>query len=280
MPAPAGAPPGANAGELVALAEELARTAGALVLAGRALAPPHDVDTKSSPTDVVTEWDRAAERTIVDGLRAARPGDGVIGEEGTVDGGTSGIAWFVDPIDGTTNFLYDLPTYSISIAATDAHGALAGVVFAPRLGELFAATRAGGATLDGRPIRVRVGATLATALVGTGFAYAPERRRAQGEMWARAIAGIRDLRRLGSAALDLCYVACGRYDAYVEHGLNPWDAAAGALVAAEAGARLGAIEGGPARPASVLVATPEVFAPLQHLLSAAGAAAVAQLYDR
>ncbi len=287
FPAPPGSPPGADVEELLALAQRLAVAAGDLVRRGRAAGRPA-AGTKSTATDMVTEYDRAAEQAIAEGLREARPHDAILGEEGTTEDATTAasspaddrtpITWMVDPIDGTTNFLYGLPLYTVSLAAADVHGSLAGVVVVPATGEVFAAARGRGATLDGEPIGVRPDATLATALVGTGFAYAPERRHAQLAMWARAIRSIRDLRRLGSAALDLCCVACGRYDAYAEHGLNVWDLAAGALVAHEAGARLGAIEGGPPRATSVLAASPAVFEPLQQLLTAAGAAAVSALY--
>ena len=193
--------------------------------------------TKSSTTDLVTVHDRAAEEAIVAGLGAARPDDAIVGEEGTNRAGTSGISWFVDPIDGTTNFVYDLPLWSTSIAATDAEGALVGAVYAPALGELFAAARGRGATLDGRPIGCSDRTEVALALVGTGFSYLPERRRQQAALVAEVIGAVRDVRRLGSAALDLCFVAAGRYDAYFETGLNSWDAAAGELIAREAGCR-------------------------------------------
>jgi myo-inositol-1(or 4)-monophosphatase len=257
-----------GAAALLALATELAVRAGDAALAGRrdAVLEP---GTKSTLTDLVTVFDKAAETTIVEGLAAARPHDAIVGEEGTDRAGTSGISWYVDPIDGTTNFVYGLPLWSTSIAAADGDEMVIGVVYAPVIGELFAATRGGGATLGGRPIRCSDREDLALALVGTGFAYAADRRREQAQTVTDVIGAVRDIRRLGSAALDLCYVAAGRYDAYFETGLNSWDAAAGELIAREAGCRSGDHRGGPSRPGELLVATPAIFAELQARLAAA-----------
>lgn len=195
-------------------------------------------DTKSSPVDVVTEVDRASERLIYDRLTEARAGDGFLGEEGSSAESTSGVSWVVDPIDGTVNFLYGIPQYAVSIAASRDGTVVAGVVVNVASGEVFAARRGGGATLDDRPLRVRHVAPLEQRLVGTGFHYQSEVRRLQGESVARLLRTVRDVRRLGSAALDLCALAAGRLDGYVEEGLHPWDMAAGGLVATEAGARL------------------------------------------
>ncbi|RGE24393.1 inositol monophosphatase family protein [Leucobacter sp. wl10] len=202
--------------------------------------------SKSSAVDIVTEADREAERLIVSALRAARPADGVLGEEGTGIAGTSAVTWVVDPIDGTVNYLYGIPAFAVSIAATvrDAHAfadgrrAVAGAVFNPRTGELFEAWEGGGSRLNGSPISASGKTELATALVGTGFGYTAERRAEQAEMASRLLPLARDIRRIGSAALDLCNVAAGRLDAYYEMGLNPWDYAAGVLIAREAGAAL------------------------------------------
>jgi myo-inositol-1(or 4)-monophosphatase len=254
--------------ELLDLAVGLARDAGDAALAGRR-ANVVAAGTKSTATDLVTAFDKAAERAIVDGLAAARPDDGIVGEEGTDRPGASGVEWFVDPIDGTTNFVYDVPAWTTSIAAADAGGMLVGVVYAPALGELFAATRGGGATLNGRPIRTSGCTDLPLALVGTGFAYDAARRRIQAAILADLLGEVRDIRRLGSAALDLCFVASGRYDAYFETGLMPWDAAAGELIAREAGCRSGDHRGGPARPAELLVGAPGIFEALQRRLAAA-----------
>jgi myo-inositol-1(or 4)-monophosphatase len=259
----------ATPGALRELACRLAVEAGDAALAGRrsATALTAAPGTKSSATDLVTAYDRAAEALVVAGLRDARPDDAVVGEEGTDRTGTSGLAWYVDPIDGTTNFVYDLPLWSTSIAVGDAEGMLAGAVYVPALGELFAASRGGGATLNDRPIACSDRDELALALVATGFAYDAGRRREQAAVVGGLIDRVRDIRRLGSAAIDLCYVAAGRYDAYFETGLNAWDAAAGELIAREAGCRAGDHRGGPAVPRELLVATPAIFDELQGNLA-------------
>jgi len=266
---------GGELAELADLACELAVTAGDAALRGRrAAAAPDDTGmtitpgTKSTLTDLVTAFDRSAEATIVAGISQSRPADAIVGEEGTERPGTSGVSWYVDPIDGTTNFVYDLPLWSTSIAAADGDGMLVGAVYAPALGELFAATRGRGATLGGVPISCSDRSELGLALVATGFAYAAARRREQALVLSSVIGNVRDVRRLGSAALDLCYVAAGRFDAYYETGLSPWDSAAGELIAREAGCRTGDHHGGPPRPAELLAATPAIFEDLQALLAA------------
>jgi myo-inositol-1(or 4)-monophosphatase len=258
----------ARAAELATLAGRIAVEAGQMVLAGRR-AGIADVDTKSTATDMVTEFDRAAEALLVQRLRAARPDDGLVGEEGTDREGTSGIRWLLDPIDGTTNFLYGLPGFAVSVAAADSSGVLVGAVYLPDLDELFRAHRGGGATLGEHPIRCGTNDQLATALVGTGFSYRPEWRVRQAGRVARMIGQVRDIRRFGAAAADLCYVACGRLDAYFEEHLNPWDLAAGELIAREAGCRSGDFSGGPPRPEQVLVAPPQLFEPLRELINQA-----------
>lgn len=194
--------------------------------------------TKSSPVDVVTEVDKEAERLIHDRLAALRPGDGFIGEEGGRSGSDTGISWLVDPIDGTVNFLYGIPQYSVSIAAIQGGRSVAGVVVDVARREVFEATLGGGARCDGRPIAVRPVVPLGQRLVLTGFNYVAEVRAKQAQAAALLLREVRDIRRLGSAALDLCAVGAGRADGYVEEGLNPWDGAAGGLVATEAGAVL------------------------------------------
>jgi myo-inositol-1(or 4)-monophosphatase len=258
------------AAELLSIAVELAVAVGDRARDGRAAAAHGpDATTKSSPTDLVTEFDRASERSIVDGLRSARPLDGLVGEEGATTPSTSGITWLIDPIDGTTNFVYDLPMWAVSIAAADPVGGLVGVVYLPVLGELYTATRGGGAFCNGRPLRCGAVTDPAVALVATGFGYAPERRRAQSARLANLLHLVRDVRRMGAAAADLCFVAAGRLDAYFEEGLGPWDLAAGQLVAEEAGCRSGDFAGGPARPAEVLVANPALFESLAGIIRAA-----------
>jgi myo-inositol-1(or 4)-monophosphatase len=197
--------------------------------------------TKSSPVDIVTEVDKAAERLIFDRLLGARPGDGFLGEEGAGAESTTGVQWVVDPIDGTVNFVYGLPQYAVSIAAAVDGRPVAGVVLNVETGERFTATQGGGAFLDGVRLAVNTSGQptpLSQSLVATGFSYVQEVRTAQAVAVAALLQEVRDIRRLGSAALDLCAVAAGRVDAYVEEGLNPWDLAAGGLVATEAGARV------------------------------------------
>ncbi|HEX6420708.1 MAG TPA: inositol monophosphatase family protein [Acidimicrobiales bacterium] len=229
------------------------------------------VETKSSATDMVSEMDRAAEHLIVSALLEERPDDGIVAEEGSARAGTSGLRWIVDPLDGTTNYLYGHPGWAVSIAVEDAAGMLAGVVADGAHGEVFTAVRGDGARRDGRPIAASACRDLSRALVGTGFGYDPERRRAQGLVVAGLLPRVRDIRRMGAASVDLCSVACGRLDAYYERGLAPWDLAAGGLVAAEAGAVVTAIDGGPVEPGSVLAATPGIATPVRDLLCSLGA---------
>jgi len=248
------------------LAARLAVEAGALVFEGRK-GGIRSASTKSSDTDVVTEFDRAAEQLIVAGLAAERPDDAVVGEEGTDSAGASGVRWLIDPIDGTTNFLYDLPGYAVSIAAVIDDRAVAGAVFVPGTGELFTAIDGRGAMLHSVPIRCSATATLDRALVATGFSYLVDRRRDQGERFARLIPRIRDVRRFGAASTDLCYVAAGRLDAYYEQWLGPWDWAAGELIAREAGCRTGRFDGSPIGGNEVLAANPALFDEMVELLA-------------
>ncbi len=259
-----------DAAAFLDLACSLARQAGATAAEGRRRGTPTG-DTKSSATDMVTEFDRASERFIVDGLRTARPHDGLIGEEGSSIVGTSGIDWLIDPIDGTTNFLYDLPGWAVSIAAADAAGTLVGAVYVPAHDEMFSARRGGGAQLNGRAIRCGELTEPSKALLATGFSYSPEKREMQARRLVHVVPRVRDLRRFGAASVDLCHVAAGRVDAYVEEGLGPWDLAAGELIAREAGCRSGDLHGADARPDQVLVANPVLFEPLAALLREAWA---------
>ena len=257
-------------GDLREFAEALAVRAGDSALEGRrrlGVGQPVVHDTKSSPTDPVTEYDRSAERLIVEGIRRSRPDDAIVGEEGAAHPGTSGLRWLVDPIDGTANFVFDLPHWCTSIAVVDDDGPLAGAVYAPVLGELFSAARGDGATLNGSPIGCSTVDELSRALVGTGFSYSAERRAVQGDRVARLVREVRDLRRLGSAAIDLCLVACGRLDGYFEEHLNSWDLAAGVLVAAEAGAITSDFAGGVATPAATVAAGPGIHARLVALIA-------------
>ncbi len=257
---------------LLDLAVAAAGEAAALIARERA-GVAAEVDTKSSPTDVVTAVDRAAEELITGRLLGARPGDGVLGEEGASRTGSSGVRWVVDPVDGTVNLLYGLPAFSVSIAAeVDGH-VVAGVVQNVLTGERYTATAGGGAHLtspaEPEPVRLSVGSpvSLEQTLVLTGFGYRVEQRRVQGRVVAELLPLVRDIRRHGSSALDLCTVAAGRVDAYYEEGLKPWDHAAGALVAAEAGAVVTGLPGRPfADPLAIAVA-PSVAAPFVDLLS-------------
>jgi myo-inositol-1(or 4)-monophosphatase len=258
--------------ELLALAVDVAREAAALVARGRATAGDH-VAVKSSSVDVVTAVDTDSERLIVDRLTRARPGDGVLGEEGAARAGTSGVRWVVDPIDGTVNFLYGVPAYAVSIAAEVDGVVCAGVVLNAATGELFTATSGGGAHLSSpqleAPVRLTGNAppSLEQTLVATGFGYGVEQRRAQGAVVARLLPQVRDIRRFGSAALDLCAAAAGRVDAYYELHLNRWDHAAGALVAAEAGLVVTGLPGTPfAEPMAIAVAE-SVAGPFVELLA-------------
>lgn len=261
--------------DLLALAREAARRAGDLLRDGR----PADLAvaaTKSSPIDVVTEMDIAAEKLITDVISGRRPQDGFLGEEGAATEGTSGVRWVIDPLDGTVNYLYGLPTWSVSIAAERDGETVAGVVAAPMRGETYYAVRGGGAWATGpwegeRRLACRPTAPLDQALVSTGFNYVSEVRTHQAEVARRLIPLLRDIRRSGSAAIDLCDLAAGRLDGYYERGLNAWDVAAGDLIAREAGAVTGGRPGErPSRDLTV-AATPGVFEPLQRLLEDFGA---------
>jgi myo-inositol-1(or 4)-monophosphatase len=233
-PAVSSAPADPTPEALRDLAVEVARAAGELVVRLRTDGV-EVADTKSSPIDIVTEADRACERLIRDRLLGARPDDGIVGEEGSQRAGTSGVVWIVDPIDGTVNYLYGLPHYAVSIAAELAGDVVAGVVLAPVLGLEYVATRGGGATCNGRPIRPRPVAPMSERLVATGFSYEQPARTRQAAYIARLLPQVRDLRRLGSCALDVCGVAAGTVDAYVEEGAHIWDHAAAGLILAEAG---------------------------------------------
>ncbi|MGH3327394.1 MAG: inositol monophosphatase family protein [Streptomycetales bacterium] len=291
MTEPPGGPP---AEELLEIAIGAARRAGRLLVDRR----PDDLrvaETKTSPTDVVTEMDTAAEQLIVEAVQGLRPDDAVLGEEGGgragQNAGQSAVRWIVDPIDGTVNYLYGLPGWAVSIAAEVGDTVTVGVVHVPGpgpgQGELFTAVRGRGARRNGLPIRCNEGVELAQALVATGFSYRAELRARQAALLRGVLPRVRDIRRVGSAASDLCMVACGRVDAYYESGLHRWDVAAGALIAAEAGARVGGIggrdsgggvsaapdvsDGADPAEATLVAAGPGVFGPLQDLLLSAAA---------
>ncbi|MFI2436445.1 inositol monophosphatase family protein [Streptomyces sp. NPDC018693] len=261
--------------ELLALAQEAARRAGALLRDGR----PADLAvaaTKSSAVDVVTEMDIAAEKLITTLISERRPDDGFLGEEGASSDGSSGVRWVIDPLDGTVNYLYGLPTWAVSIAAEQHGETVVGVVEIPLRGESYHAVRGGGAWATGpwegeRALAVRPAPPLDQALVSTGFNYVAEVRAHQADIAAKLIPMLRDIRRGGSAAIDLCDVAAGRLDGYYERGLHPWDLAAGDLIAREAGALTGGRPGERPGRDLVVAGTPGVFEPLQRLLEDLGA---------
>ncbi|CAG6397520.1 inositol monophosphatase [Streptomyces cocklensis] len=256
--------------ELLGVALDAARRAGALLRDGR----PADLGvaaTKSSQVDVVTEMDIAAEKLITDHIGRLRPDDGLLGEEGASRAGTSGVRWVIDPLDGTVNYLYGLPSWAVSIAAEWDGEVVVGVVEAPMRGETYQAVLGGGALVNGAPARRRPAPELSHALVGTGFGYVAQRRAAQAEVVRTLLPQVRDIRRGGSAAIDLVDVGCGRLDAYYERGLNPWDLAAGDLFAREAGALTGGRPGERASGDLTVAAPTGLFEPLQQHLEALGA---------
>ncbi len=257
--------------DLLAIAKDVALRAGALA-AQRRREGVEVADRKSSPVDVVTAADRETEALIRDLLAEARPHDGFLGEEGGAATSSSGLTWVVDPIDGTVNYLYGIPHYAVSIAVVEGEPdpltwtALAGCVVNPASGEVFTASAGGGAFLGDQPITVADDVDLSQALIGTGFAYASEMRARQGAVVAGLLPQVRDIRRQGTASLDLCFVAAGRYNAYFERTLSPWDHAAGALIAAEAGARVTGLDGAAPSRDFILAAHPALAARLEATL--------------
>lgn len=256
----------ADAAGLRALAADVARSAGALLLE-RYGGPARGVSAKSSRTDLVSDADRDAETLIAEAIGAARPGDGLLGEEGAGTRGRSGLRWVVDPLDGTTNFLWGIPHWAVSIAVEDAGGTLAGAVFDPCRGEMFSAARGGGADRDGVALRLDGAPPPAEALIATGFNYDRAERVRQAALMPAVIPAVRDIRRMGAAALDLAWVAAGRLDGYFETGLQPWDRAAGELIVREAGGVVRDLEGpaGDAGPCT-LAAPPGLAGPLEDLV--------------
>ena len=255
--------------ELLGLAAEIAHEAGAGLrdAFGRLADGALLISAKSTPTDLVSDADVATERLIRARLESARPDDAILGEEGDDRPGTSGLRWVVDPLDGTVNFLFGIPQWCVSIACEDGDGALAGVVFDPMRGETWAGTRDGPATLDGAPIRAPARGSLATALVATGFGYAADVRESQARVVARLLPRVRDVRRLGAAALDLAWAAAGRYDAYYERGVKHWDVAAGALICARAGLAVRELPPAPPADSGMLVAPPALVDELLALVT-------------
>lgn len=265
-----------GAEQLLAIAVEVVRAAAD---AARTLREQgiRDVATKTTDTDVVTAADRAVEKLAIEALRTARPRDAVLGEEsGTTDArleaGQEAVRWLLDPIDGTVNYLYGLAPYAVSLAAEVAGVVVAGVVREVSSGEEWTAIRGAGAWRAGRRLAGSAVTTLRQSLVATGFAYDAARRGYQARVVAALLPEVRDIRRFGAASVDLCLAAEGRVDAYYEKGLNPWDYAAGALVAAEAGLSVTGLDGGPPGPGFVLAAPAGIYRDLRTLLGELDAA--------
>jgi len=263
------APSGPAGSELVEVAVEAASAAGALLL-DRFRQPRHQVEAKDSPTDLVSDADRAAEALIRELLGSRRPDDAMLGEETGDAPGASGLRWLVDPLDGTINYLFGIPQWSVSVACEDADGTIAGVVHDPLRNETFSATREGPPTRNGQEIEASTCQDLALALVATGFAYDADVRMRQGEVATRVLGRARDLRRFGSAAIDLAWTACGRFDAYFERDLKPWDRAAGALLCQQAGLQLRELAPADGLPAGLLAAPGELVDELESLIAKPG----------
>lgn len=231
-----------SAQELLGLARSAASAAADLVVAGRAavIAKKALVSTKTSATDPVTEMDKAAEKLIVEIIKSSRPNDGFIGEEGSATSGDSGITWAIDPIDGTVNYMYGLPVWTISIAALKDGEAIAGCLVAPDLAKIYYAIKGGGGWEESnsgtKALTVLPSDDLSSCLLATGFAYRKERRAEIAPVIAQVLPQVRDLRRMGAASIDITSVATGGVDAYVESGVRIWDYAAALLIATEAGA--------------------------------------------
>ncbi|HEX3517493.1 MAG TPA: inositol monophosphatase family protein [Solirubrobacteraceae bacterium] len=270
---------------LLEVAVDAARMAGGLLIERVRRGGEHRVSSKSTPTDLVSEADLASEQAIRELLGTRRPDDGFVGEEGGSHEGTSGLSWVVDPLDGTVNFLFGIPQWCVSVAVRDERGTLAGAVYDPNRDELFIATRDGGAQLLAASGTLELvhedaggstgrhagesgggGVSLSQAMVATGLAYDAEVRGAQAEVLARVIPRVRDIRRFGSAALDLAWTAAGRYDAYFERSVKQWDIAAGALVCERAGLQVLELAPNGILPWGILVARPALAAQLMELI--------------
>jgi myo-inositol-1(or 4)-monophosphatase len=254
---------------LLEVALRIAQEAGSLLAQGHSHVSV--AATKSSPTDIVTAMDKASEALIVRRLDELRPGDGLLAEEGSSRPSSTGIEWVVDPLDGTVNYLYGVPFWSVSIAVRSVDGppddAVVGVVHAPALGTTWVARKGQGSSRDGVALAGSLATSLDKTLVATGFGYASERRARQAEVLKRVLPRVRDIRRLGSAAVDMCLTAEGTVDAYFEQGLKPWDRMAGSLIAREAGLTVAGLDGQPPAESLTIAAPPALFAPLAALLA-------------
>lgn len=257
-----------SSGELLELAEQIAKKAGELLMSR----PTNfELDQKSGVLDFSTQMDHESEKLIVSEILAARPDDSIIGEEGANRKGSSGYTWVIDPIDGTVNYLYGIPGWCISIAIKDEVSYLVGVVHAPSFAMTWSARRGGGATCNGKPLRCNEPVELNRALIATGFAYDIERRKPQAKFIAELLPQIRDVRRMGACAVDICMVASGSVDAHFEAGVNEWDYAAAGLIASEAGAKFSYLKGiWDGEKYFVLTAGPSLFASLAKALAPHG----------
>jgi myo-inositol-1(or 4)-monophosphatase len=271
---------------LLEVAVEAARMAGTLLRQRAREGAELEVASKSTPTDLVSEADLASERAIRELLASRRPHDGFVGEEGGSTEGASGLSWVVDPLDGTVNFLFGIPQWCVSVAVRDGQGTVAGAVYDPNREELFTATRDGPAVLSGPDGTLELSGPertpaahargvvdseaghdeLAAAMIATGLAYDADVREAQARVLARLIPRVRDIRRFGSAALDLTWTAAGRYDAYFERSVKQWDIAAGALICERAGLRVLELPVFENLPWGILVAAPGLAGPLLALV--------------
>jgi myo-inositol-1(or 4)-monophosphatase len=263
-----------EADSLLAVAVEAATSAGALLLERVRRGAEREIASKSTPTDLVSEADLTAERAIRELLARRRPDDGFVGEEGAHSEGSSGLNWVVDPLDGTVNFLFGIPQWCVSVAVRDSHGTIAGAVYDPNRDELFSATRHARPMLAGPAGTVELCGSsrevvLETAMLATGFAYDAAVRAAQAHVLARVIPRVRDVRRFGSAALDLTWTAAGRYDAYFERTVKQWDIAAGALICERAGLVLLELPVHEHLPWGILVARPALAEELLELVGGA-----------
>jgi myo-inositol-1(or 4)-monophosphatase len=252
---------------LLELAVDLARDAGALLLERFEGGREQALASKTTPTDLVSQADLSSERLIRERLARVRSADGFLGEESGGEEGSSGLTWIVDPLDGTVNFLFGIPQWCVSVALADARGPFVGAIFDPSRDELFTATRDGEPSLNGVQIAASDRDDLATAMVATGLAYDASVRTAQAEVLTRVIPCVRDIRRFGSAALDLAWTAAGRYDAYYERTVKPWDIAAGTLVCERAGLTVRELPEREGLPFGVLAAVPALAGPLFELVA-------------
>jgi myo-inositol-1(or 4)-monophosphatase len=248
--------------ELLELAKKVGAEAAALLMDRP---PAFEIEEKSTAIDIATQMDKKAETFIVQSLLAARPEDGIIGEEGAAVESKSGITWVIDPLDGTVNYFYGLPGWNVSIAAKDKDGSVVGVVTAPTINSTWWASRGGGAFFNGSKIKTNEPVAFDRAFIGTGFQYDVAHRGRQIENVGRMLPLIRDMRRNGAAAVDICSVAMGALDAYFEDGLKEWDWAAASLVATEAGAKFGLY--GQAPYMTTLAAGPNLYAELEGFLN-------------